>query len=135
MTAIINSRNVVEIVLPRNGHIQGQVMPDVYVCVMALDFAEHIKAEEVRVFAVGETHPRVYSVSAIKDYLWNHPQLQTLKGLGSVSPGAGRANFGTGQHVISDVVTRNGIPVPRQILNRIREHKQQNRAGLFDGNV
>jgi hypothetical protein len=123
MAAIIESRKTVEIILPKNGHIQGQVMPDVYVCVMALDLADQMQAEEVRVFAIGETHPRVYSVAQIKTYLWNHPELQTLKGLGTVGPGPGRANFGTGQHIISDVTTRNGIPIPRQILNRVRAHR------------
>lgn len=121
MPAIMTSDKVVEIIMPKNGHIQGQVIPDVHACVMALDLAEQTKATEIRVHAPHETHPRVYTVEQIKSYLWNHPALQSMKGLGTVGPGPGRANFGTGQHIVSDLTTRTGMPIPRRIVHLMQE--------------
>jgi len=125
MSIVINSAKVVEIMLPKAGHIQGQVLPDVHVCVMALDLAEQSGAEEIRVHAPNETHPRVYSLAQVKSYLWNHPELQTLKGLGTVGPGPGRANFGSGQHIVSDVTTRSGMPIPQRIIELIAARQKR----------
>ena len=125
MASLIRFDKVVEVILPKAGHIQGQVLPDVHVCVMALDLAEHSGATEIRVHAPNEVHARVYSVDQVKAYLWSHPALQSLKGLGTVGPGLGRANFGTGQHIISDLKTRSGMPIPRQVALRMRKKQQQ----------
>lgn len=125
MSLIITSDKVVEIMMPKNGHVQGQILPDVYVCIMALDLAMQIKATEIRVHAPNEFHPRVYSIRQVMEYLWTHPELQHLKGLGTVGPGPGRANFGTGQHIVSPVVNRQGIPIPVSVLRRWEHKKQQ----------
>lgn len=125
MSVVIRPGKVVEVMLPKSGHIVGQMVPDVHVCVMALDLAFQAGATEIRVHAPNETHPRVYSVEQVKQYLWNHPALQVLKGLGTVGPGPGRANFGTGQHIISDMKTRNGIPIPHRMALRMRKKQQQ----------